>query len=80
VAGRRQGLWRRFLACRTRVAVESADNKTDRRIDLGKFVIFRSNLSDVLNESPIAAELIHSNPNQRAIAELHDRPWGLAAF
>ncbi len=28
LAGRRQGFWRRFLACPTRVAVGSADNKT----------------------------------------------------
>ena len=38
---------RRFLACQNRVAVGSADNKTARRIDIEKFVVFRSNLRAV---------------------------------
>jgi hypothetical protein len=41
VAGRRQGLWRRFLACHTRVAVCSADNIRARRT-IENFVVFRS--------------------------------------
>ena len=61
-AGRRQDLWRRFLACQPRVAVGSADNKTAGRIDIEKIRRLPQQIkSGVLKESPIAAELIPVN-------------------